>query len=62
VKRVAGIDGDHVVLVSDHPDHEILAVGRRDVLGRAILRYRPFNRTSVVRGRAVPRTPARGCC
>jgi len=41
VKRVAAFEGDHVVLTSDHPDHEILAVDRSAVIGRAILRYRP---------------------
>ncbi len=41
VKRVAAVEGEHVVLTSDRPDHEILTVDRSAVIGRAILRYRP---------------------
>ena len=43
VKRVAAMHGKRVVLESDRPDHERLLVDRRAVLGRAILRYRPFS-------------------
>lgn len=41
IKRVGALDGDDVLLESDHPGHEHLVVARRAVLGRAILRYRP---------------------
>lgn len=41
IKRVAAIDGDDLVLESDHPGHESLHVDRRALIGRAILRYRP---------------------
>lgn len=57
VKRVAAIDGDHVVLTSDQPDHEILAVDRSAVVGRAILRYRP--RLHLAGGLRPPSTPHR---
>jgi phage repressor protein C with HTH and peptisase S24 domain len=59
VKRVAAIQGDDLTLESDCPDHETVHVDRREVIGRAILRYHPINRTSVVRARAARRTPAR---
>ncbi|MGH2378939.1 MAG: S26 family signal peptidase [Candidatus Limnocylindria bacterium] len=42
VKRVAAIDGDDVILESDAEGHEGLVVERRAIIGRAILRYRPF--------------------
>ena len=41
VKRVAAIDGEDVILSSDHAGHESVLVRRRDLVGRAILRYRP---------------------
>jgi phage repressor protein C with HTH and peptisase S24 domain len=62
VKRVAAIEGEDLILESDLEGHESLLVDRRAVIGRAILRYRPISRTSVVRARAARRTPARGCC
>ncbi|HEX9437878.1 MAG TPA: S24 family peptidase [Candidatus Limnocylindria bacterium] len=62
VKRVAEVDGDDLTLASDRPDHERLRVDRRALIGRAILRYRPINRTSVIPARAERRTPAPGCC
>jgi phage repressor protein C with HTH and peptisase S24 domain len=43
IKRVAEMDRTGLVLESDRPDHERLRVPRRAVLGRAILRYRPFS-------------------
>lgn len=41
IKRVSHIDGDAVTLASDSVGHERLLVGRRAIVGRALLRYRP---------------------
>lgn len=51
VKRVAWISHDEVFLDSDAPDHEGVIVRRKDLLGRAILRYHPFRRSLSVRRR-----------
>ena len=40
VKRVAAIDGDDVILESDHPGHEGLLVDRAAIVGRVVLRFR----------------------
>jgi len=54
VKRVAAMDGAHLMLESDHDGHERLVVDRHALVGRAILRYRPITAIG-----PVPR-PARG--
>jgi signal peptidase I len=54
VKRVAWISRDELFLDSDSPGHEGLVVSRKNVLGRAILRYHPLRRAIVAQRRAVP--------
>ncbi|MBI2773285.1 MAG: S24/S26 family peptidase [Chloroflexi bacterium] len=49
VKRVAAMSGDDLILESDNPGHEMLVMDRRAVIGRAILRYRPLNRSWAIR-------------
>jgi phage repressor protein C with HTH and peptisase S24 domain len=44
VKRVASVGDDHVVLASDLPRHERIAVTPAAIVGRAVLRYRPLSR------------------
>jgi phage repressor protein C with HTH and peptisase S24 domain len=54
IKRVAAIDGRVVHLASDADDHERVDVDRSAIVGRAILRYRPFLRRSARTARTDP--------